>query len=298
MYELRVLTGLHHGAALPLVGQEWLIGTDESADLILFDPGIKPKHCRLRLRDDNWELTSEQGKVSDQEGHQSERIDNMQPQAVFAVHGIWMTIVDAATPWPEASQETATLTEPAPAEETSAAGKKSAEKSPVLPFILGFISAATIAVTSTWAALAPAPKPALLTEETTIPALTTPAEVSRKLTQMLAERELKNITVAQQQNQIILNGTLKEEGKARLERMLTRFHQQFTTSVRVDNQVYLTSTQLPFEITQITSGSMASVVTRDGKRLFIGDELNGIRLVSVDNNKIVFRGKRNYEVTW
>jgi type III secretion protein D len=293
MYELRVLTGLHHGAALPLVGQEWLIGTDEDADLILFDPGIKPKHCLLRLCDNHWVLTGKEGKVSDQEGHQSDQIDGMQPQSVFAVQGIWMTIVDAATPWPEESQEAATLTE-----ETLSAEKKSPEKSSVLPFILGFISAATIAVTSTWAALAPEPKPVSLTESTSIPRLATPEDVSRKLHKMLTERELKNITIAKQPHQVILNGALKKEEKARLERMLTRFHQRFSTSVTIDNQVYLTSTQLPFEITQITSGSMASVVTGQGKRLFIGDELNGIRLVSVDRNKIIFKGKRSYEVTW
>ncbi|MEI8632341.1 hypothetical protein P4S72_10710 [Vibrio sp. PP-XX7] len=80
--------------------------------------------------------------------------------------------------------------------------------------------------------------------------------------------------------------------------MLERFHKQYTTTVTIDNQVGVTSTQLPFEITQITSGKMGSVVTNNGKRLFVGDELNGIRLVSIDHNKVIFKGKHNYEVIW
>ncbi|MEI8632343.1 FHA domain-containing protein [Vibrio sp. PP-XX7] len=100
---------------LPLIGQQWLIGTEEEADLILFDPGIKPRHCQLALRDNRWILTSEQGKMTDPEGHLVEEIaeqEEMGPQLVFALDGIWMTIVDAATPWPEESHEAIIPIEP------------------------------------------------------------------------------------------------------------------------------------------------------------------------------------------
>ena len=33
MYELRVLDGLHQGAALPLFGEQWSLGANADADL-------------------------------------------------------------------------------------------------------------------------------------------------------------------------------------------------------------------------------------------------------------------------
>lgn len=42
MFELRVLSGLHQGAALPLIGEQWLIGADAEHDLALYDPASPP----------------------------------------------------------------------------------------------------------------------------------------------------------------------------------------------------------------------------------------------------------------
>ena len=53
--ELRILSGLHAGAVVP-VESELVIGSDPACDIILDDDGIAPRHARLIIEDDHWAL--------------------------------------------------------------------------------------------------------------------------------------------------------------------------------------------------------------------------------------------------
>jgi type III secretion protein D len=55
---------------------------------------------------------------------------------------------------------------------------------------------------------------------------------------------------------------------------------------------------LPFKIRQVISGVNASIVTQDGERMYIGDELKGVRLVTIDSSILTFAGKRKIQVKW
>lgn len=295
MYELRVLTGLHRGAALPLVGEQWILGADEDTDLVLFDPGIKPQHCRLEWQEEGWVLTAMQGKITDAEGHRLDALPALRPNMAFSLNGIWMTIVEANTPWPSDDVEVSAVPSPAPA--TPPAARRSG-----VPFFLGFLSAAAIVATSAWATLTPVPTPALAPApeaEPNKPVLSVATDVEQQLRRMLVDRELGNkVHIEARDQHIVLNGALSLDERELVNRMLTRFQQRFSTSLAIDNQISALSLTLPFEIAQITSGPMGSVVTGDGKRLFIGDELNGVRLVAIDSNKVLFKGDQDFEVIW
>ncbi|MDW6001963.1 FHA domain-containing protein [Vibrio mangrovi] len=306
MYELRVLNGLHRGAALPLIGNQWSIGTEEDSDLVLFDPGIKPQHCRLSPTESGWTLSGEQGRITDTEGHRVDTIDELKPNTAFALNGIWMTIVEASTPWPEDDEE-AVNHEQSDSADTASPQKKTS----VIPFTLGFISAVTIVATSTWAALSPSEEQKVAldppgaqqawvsTKSAPQEKLDSGPELRVQLQKMLTERELdKAVSVRIHGDTVQLSGSLSPEQRDRLERMVIRFHEQFETGFQLDNQITSLSAQLPFRIVQITSGAMGSVVTSDGTRLFIGDELDGVRLVSIEPDKVTFKGKHNYEVRW
>lgn len=55
MLELRILTGLHRGAALPLEGDAIRIGNGAENDIVLLDPGMPPLACALhRTEDSGW----------------------------------------------------------------------------------------------------------------------------------------------------------------------------------------------------------------------------------------------------
>ncbi len=297
MYELRVLTGLHRGAALPLAGEQWTLGADEDTDLVLFDPGIKPRHCHLERQEEGWVLTAMQGKITDAEGHRLDALPALRPNMAFSLNGIWMTIVEANTPWPNDDEEVTAAPSPAPA--TPPAARRSG-----VPFFLGFLSAAAIVATSAWATLTPepTPAPALVSApeaEPSKPVLSGATDVERQLRRMLVDRELGNkVHIEASDQHIVLNGSLSLDERELVNRMLTRFQQRFSTPLSIDNQISALSLSLPFEIVQITSGPMGSVVTGDGRRLFIGDELDGVRLVSIDSDKVLFQGDQDFEVIW
>lgn len=81
-------------------------------------------------------------------------------------------------------------------------------------------------------------------------------------------------------------------------RMLERFETNFETTVVIVNQVRALNPELPFKIVQILGGPKAHVVLQDGRRLFFGDEADGLRLTLIDPHRLVLEGKRRYEVTW
>ncbi|HVL10343.1 MAG TPA: type III secretion system inner membrane ring subunit SctD [Burkholderiaceae bacterium] len=53
--ELRILSGLHAGAVVPVESQ-LVIGSDPECDIILDDDGIAPRHARLIIEGDHWAL--------------------------------------------------------------------------------------------------------------------------------------------------------------------------------------------------------------------------------------------------
>ena len=40
------------------------------------------------------------------------------------------------------------------------------------------------------------------------------------------------------------------------------------------------------------------MVLGDGRRLFFGDEVDGVRLTVIENNRLLFEGRQRYEVSW
>jgi type III secretion protein D len=129
--------------------------------------------------------------------------------------------------------------------------------------------------------------------------LGSPFEVRQQLLKMLNERELDHRVSLQVINgQVALNGDVSQEEVDLVARMLSRFGEQFDSAVPVISRVRVRDSALPFRIVQIVGGPNGHVVLEDGGRLFVGDELDGLRLVLIDNSKVIFDGARRYEVRW
>ncbi|QTF08178.1 FHA domain-containing protein [Brenneria izadpanahii] len=314
MFELRVLTGLHRGAALPLSGTSWRIGADDDADLVLYDPGISAQHCLLEKQETNWRLSALDGEVSDAEGHAVAQIADLPPGTPFALNHIWLCVVAAETPWeadpePEAPVEREEIAAETPPQEApdavqpAAAPPSATVAAPRLPlwakscYLL--LSLLLMMMIGSWllqesVAMPPAPKP-----KDTRRMLNSVAQLERTLHAMLRERELTDaVKLASTHTRVVLTGQLTAEEQKKLERMLLQFHQRYSTTLMVDNRTQLKSAQLPFQIVQVTSGPRANVVTDDGRRLFVGDEVNQLRLISIDEHQIVFGGQQQIRVNW
>ncbi|GFM85711.1 EscD/YscD/HrpQ family type III secretion system inner membrane ring protein [Pseudomonas cichorii] len=321
-YELRVLTGLHRGAALPLNGDQWSIGSSSGADLSLYDPGIKDSHCMLRLVDSTWSLASSEGPVTDSEGHKIEGITQLEPGTPFALNGVWLSVLSANTEWPpeedeeneeqpQASAEAFAdaLADPEPEQkyepepvqlvaEREAPAPKAAPRSLLGPLLLAgslvvFLGALFWLVNQQ----EPAPPAPLKPSKVELKDAT---EVKKVLTRMLEERELqKRITIAEEEGKIFLHGPFDEDDLLQsTSRMLLHFDRQYKSPLQVLNALPAATAELPFTIIQISNTRLASVLTSDGRRLFLGDEVDGVRFVDINEHKVVFEGERRVEVSW
>ena len=129
--------------------------------------------------------------------------------------------------------------------------------------------------------------------------LSSPFEVRQQLLKMLGERELsQRVSVQVINGQVVLDGEGLQEEVELVARMLNRFAERFDTSVPLLSRVRVRDGALPFKILQIIGGANGHVVLEDGERVFVGDEVDGLRLVLIDNNKVVFDGAQRYEVRW
>lgn len=303
MFELRVLDGLHQGAALPLFGDEWSIGAHADADLVLNDAGIAEQHARLRFIDSNWSVQAEAGLLRGADGQVLAQIARLEVSVPFLVGTVRLCVALADHPWPQA---------PAPA---PAAVPTSSRPSvdPVRTLTLSSIShsqqkrllSLVLVVTIIIMAVGMAStgereaQASLMPPEVKKSELGSPFEVRQQLLKMLNERELDHRVSLQVINgQVALNGDVSQEDVDLVARMLSRFGEQFDSDVPVISRVRVRDSAPPFRIVQIVGGPNGHVVLEDGGRLFVGDELDGLRLVLIDNSKVIFDGAQRYEVRW
>jgi type III secretion protein D len=331
MFELRVLTGLHQGAALPLVGEQWLIGSDAEQDLALHDPGVEQLHCRLQRLGDSWTLNAEQGAIRDDEGH-ALPITELTPNAAFVLGSVWLCVSPAEDAWPsvpaviapEPQRREVPKTEEEPAH-TAPPLEKVEARSRVLNRTTGIVIGLLIGIAgSAWGLTRSASSgPELAVAQVTTassgqppakadaPARTAAKpltskriqladteETRRQLNTMLSERLLSDVNVQVTPEGLALSGNLKEESLLVYQRMLQRFKDRYDSPIALIDNVSTSRTGLPFVIVQIMSGPHAHLVTADGHRLYIGDELEGLRLTRIDDKRISFDGDRKYEVNW
>ena len=297
MFELRVLNGSQQGAALPLFGEQWCIGASTEADLVLHDPGIAPRHAWVRRAHDRWRVQAEAGLVQDASGTLVAQIADLAADLPFAISGVRLCVSLANQPWPT---EPETL-QPQTAHDTSADLPLSTmPKSTQKHWMSGLLVVALLVTVAGIINTEDSPPEAALRQATAEKIkLDSAPEVRQQLIKMLSERDLaQRVTLKVVNGQVSLNGEVSQEQMALLSRMLVRFAEQFDSSVPVMSRVREGSSQPPFKIVQIVGGPNGHVVLEGGQRLFLGDEVQGLRLVSIDNGRLVFDGQQRYEVRW
>ena len=92
--ELRILSGLHRGALLPLnEGEKLTIGSDPGCDIVLVDPGIHALVLSVQLASDGWEIErfDSKGQITDTQ--------HLPSGAVALVCGVVLTVVDSSQVW-------------------------------------------------------------------------------------------------------------------------------------------------------------------------------------------------------
>jgi len=299
MYELRVLDGLHQGAALPLFGEQWSIGAHADADLVLSDPGIAEHHAHLHLIDACWSVQAKAGLLSDSNGQVLAQIGHLPLNALVSVGGVCLCVSLAEQPWPQPSVPRAvppasSIEPPRPLMLSSIS---SVQQKRLLSLVL--VCAVVIMVVGMVSSGERTAQASLMPSTPSKTELASPFEVRQILLKMLNERELgQHISLQVINGQIALDGLVTQDDVELVARMLIRFGEQFETAVPVMSRVRVRDSTIPFKILQIVSGPNGHVVLETGDRLFVGDEIDGLRLVLIDNSKVVFDGEQRYEVRW
>lgn len=297
MFELRVLNGSQQGAALPLFGEQWCIGASTDADLVLHDPAIAQRHVWVRRIEDRWCVQAEEGLVQDAFGTVVAQIADLAVDLPFSISGIRLSVSLADQPWPDEPEAALPQDSQEPPQKLSLSTMpKATQKS----WMWGLLLIA-ILVTAVGMMNAEDSQPQASSIQATLKKieLGSAPEVRQQLLKMLTERDLaQRVTLQVVNGQVSLNGEVSQEQMALLSRMLARFTERFDSPVPVMSRVRETSSQPPFKIVQIVGGANGHVVLEGGQRLFLGDEVEGLRLVSIDNGRLVFDGRQRYEVRW
>jgi type III secretion protein D len=89
---------LQAGASLTLASGEYVLGTDESCDLILMGRQIMPRHARLSV-DSDVMIYPDEGSVIDLSGNMLE--GQLLPGTLFRLGNTWLTIDFPDAPWPD-----------------------------------------------------------------------------------------------------------------------------------------------------------------------------------------------------
>ena len=94
MYELRILSGLHRGATLPLDDQPHLIGASDDADVVLVDSCISEQHATLSRTDTGWILTAGSGEIFSADSTKPRSFVDLAPGAFARLGDVWLMVVE------------------------------------------------------------------------------------------------------------------------------------------------------------------------------------------------------------
>jgi len=328
MLELRILSGYHRGATLPLGDEVLSIGGDEDADVVLADPGLAPRHAQLAPQGAGWALEAVDGVVRDDQ-------DNGARDAVFLDGGgfarvgpIWLTVCAAASPWQDPPAEpTGPLDdeeagpmladeedmpqdalpepepEPAPPEPSPAPALPPPVRSRGARTILVPLTA--VAVLSAAAAYAWTGRPdGSAAVPGRVAAVAPPqqlaaAQLQAALRKRLGEIDLlARVTLDLRTDAWTISGALNDDETARLQRMLRTFSERYVVDIPVNVTIGSPEAMLPFRISQVIASSDPSIVLDDGRRLYVGDEYRGVRLAAIAGSRLRFTGRHNLDIAW
>lgn len=127
----------------------------------------------------------------------------------------------------------------------------------------------------------------------------TPEELRAAFRKRLAETDLLKYFNLQLDDQSwSMQAALEGDDAERFQRMLNKFVRTYDISFPIKVKIGNAESMLPFRIQQIISGNNASIVTDDGRRLYVGDEYRGVMLAAVNDGLVSFTGKHNISIRW
>lgn len=127
----------------------------------------------------------------------------------------------------------------------------------------------------------------------------TPEQLRQAFRSRLADADLTSrFKLTLSDSAWLMHAVLDDTETPRFERVLWDFLREHKLSFPVSAKIVSADTMLPFKIQQVVSGANASLVTQDGRRLRVGEQYRGVRLLAIKGNRLRFGGKRKFELKW
>ncbi|VUD40244.1 hypothetical protein TDB9533_00027 [Thalassocella blandensis] len=307
MLELRILNGLHQGASLSLDEERIILGSSLEADIEVIDPGIKQRHCAIEyLADRNtWYVQALEGELSI--GFESKRANVVEVAAdlVIKVGCIHVGFFNAEDPWD--------LEKYSRPEIMQLGTKRRAIPLGQYKMYFGVFAVAGSLLTYSFAddgssadEAAAVATPAAQHQPTldTMSAVAAKEEkeslidVEAELKHMLRQRGLlKKVHLTGAENQWVISGSLSQDDLDTVSRMIARFKVAYP-DVELADTTAPPKSVLPFEIRSVSSGMYAHILTTEGQRIYIGDQVAGFTLKKIEKDKILFSGESDVELLW
>jgi type III secretion system YscD/HrpQ family protein len=96
---LKIFSGFHQGACIPLRDLHYTIGQDDSCDFILRDKGIKPKHLVLYYEKQNWFVKPADGKVFIDGEPAMGKGNPVKQRNIVTIGSVHLSLIDVEDDW-------------------------------------------------------------------------------------------------------------------------------------------------------------------------------------------------------
>lgn len=123
--------------------------------------------------------------------------------------------------------------------------------------------------------------------------------VANEINDFAIRASTNQLSVKVDDDRVDIEAELSRAQSIGFEKLLSRLVIDYGEKVDIRARLALTEEQRRIDeiaIEQVVLGSRPVVILRDGARLYVGGQYQGVNLLSVDSRKVVFQGETVYEV--
>ena len=119
------------------------------------------------------------------------------------------------------------------------------------------------------------------------------------LNRLASENNIKTFDFTIEGESIEIRSVLSRKQTETLERILRQLARDYGNSISIKAVSRLTDEQLivdELQISQLILGEQPVAIASDGERLYQGGEYRGLRILSINSDRVLFQGSTQYEV--
>jgi len=295
--ELRILSGLHAGAALPIGQEPVQLGSAEDCDVILLDPDILPHHLLLRREGTAWLAEPAAGApLHDRRGAAVPGGAPLQPAHPLRAGRVWLVLCAASAPW-QADELPDAL--PTPDKAPPAGDAPAPRRRRLWPLLLAGVPLLLVAFALACLAKPDRPAPPAPALPALAPGPADAETVGGEAARILRERGLQRVVeIVYETGHVALAGDLDDDEARRLDSAVAALHRRFGNTLVVDVKTTTLSRRLPFQVREVVTGVAPHITLADGTRVYEGGTVGGYRLRAILPGRLQFDGKRQLELPW